>query len=382
MKKLTTLLLATGTALMVSCGGNPHEKQAEESFDKAYTELKEELHSPILDDYFTLVQAKKKAHEYNDKTNKEKLNAEKDKYSSLSKEEAQEKAMELIGNAFYEAELIDSIGKARLNKCIERLAKKEIPCKYDSKHYSSVKVSIYENPTYWPRLQVCFTVPDGINQLPVKFLDKEGNVVDSYELSTRNMKVEDGVYSTNFEFPRKHGYLNIVSLELGDPTAQTFILERRKLGPINVGMAVSQVPASIPGLYNEYKKKTETYSDMDGEWTEDYLDFMKDGVRIFRTTLSNNSIFALIVCKEAGATIKNKAGLHTGCSVKELIDNERKLTWSYYFEEYVYAETNDFMYTIPSSYLKDSSESAIGMRAMKASDFKDGAYVENISTKR
>lgn len=146
-------------------------------------------------------------------------------------------------------------------------------------------------------------------------------------------------------------------------------------------MKKGAVPESIPGLYDSFKQKTQTLSDMDGEWTETFLEFYKNGELVFKSWLENGSIVSIMLCEETGDAISNTLQLHPGSSVKDLISKEKKLKWTYYFDQYVYAESKDFFYAIPNEYLKASGETAIGQRPLRASDFNNGAHIATITAR-
>lgn len=378
MKNKTTFLVAIGiTTLMASCGGNATEEKAVEFYQQAYDELKEANQSPILEDFFVISLTKNQFLD-NIKTDKEKECAEVTN-TGTSEKDAKERLDEIEKRYSQLAEKFDSCQNVRLEECIKRLAGKEIPCDYDSKVFSSLKVSVSENSTSWPLLKVTFTAPTGEARLCMTFLDKEGNVVETSPLYDSYKETLSGTCTKEFRFPEKG--LAVRSVAVREMEAEKFVLERKKLGSLTVGMKKVAVPEAIPGLYDSFKQKTQTLADMDGEWTETFLEFYKNGKLVFKSWLENGRIVSIMLCEETGDAICNTLQLHPGSPLKDLISKEKKLKWTYYFDQYVYAESKDFFYAIPSEYLKDSGEMAIGQRPLRASDFNNGAHIAAITAR-
>lgn len=151
---------------------------------------------------------------------------------------------------------------------------------------------------------------------------------------------------------------------------QEFVLDNGKLGPIKVGMKRSELPASVPGLYDSVEYKEETKADMDGEWTEQYMKFIKDGKEIMRGYVEGN-VMQSICLLEGSSFIKTSDGFYVGYSARELFQ-KKKMNWETYFMGETFASSGHYMYYVKSDYLENTDIPA------KASDFKSSATVSRI----
>lgn len=363
---------------LFSCGKNKYEKIALKYYDEACDELKE-LKSPLVGDYFVI----KKATLIAGKTSQSEMNEElHKKKKSGSRNKVTEEDMKAVGEIIYVSKLIDSIGEARMEDCMKSIENKEIPCKYDSQYYSSLKTFLMFNGLKSLMINISFKAPNGVYSLPIKYMDENGVQIYSSTIPLKDIRLDDDVYTARISYPYFKGdESKIASIELGNPMQATFILRRRALGPISIRQQIAGVQSSVPGLYTEMERKKDTYYDMDEEVTEEYVYFKLDGKVMFRAYMDGSAISVLTACKGAGEIIKTEQGLYAGCPIGDLFRMGKTLRWNYYFDGFVLAEDDDFVYRISDEYLTAESENAVNY-GLKESHFKKGAVIDNISTKR
>ena len=144
-----------------------------------------------------------------------------------------------------------------------------------------------------------------------------------------------------------------------------------KLGSVEVGKPMPNLPQSVDGLYDKFDHKTVEHEDeMDGPWTEDYYLFTKDGKEIFRANIFEGKVFSIRLL--SGATfIKTPDGFSVGSSARELF-NKVRLEWQNYFEGEVFGTNGHFSYYVNS---EDLIKTDI---PHKAEHFKQDAKVTGI----
>lgn len=144
-----------------------------------------------------------------------------------------------------------------------------------------------------------------------------------------------------------------------------------KLGPVQVGKAVRNLPKSVAGLYDRYEYKKEKHEDdMDGAWTEEYYLFKKNGKEVFRANLDNGSVFSIRLL-EGSSFIKTADGISVGMSARELFTKKR-MEWSTYYEGEVFATNGHLTYYVSSDELVNTDI------PKKVTDFKAGAKLSGI----
>jgi len=152
--------------------------------------------------------------------------------------------------------------------------------------------------------------------------------------------------------------------------AKSFVIANNKLGPIQIGMSKSKLPASFAGLYDKFDYKEETKADMDGEWTEMYLRFFKGGKEIFRAFLGDDKKISSIRLMKGSSFIKTPDGFYVGYSARQLFQ-KKKMEWGTYYMGEVFASNNSYMYYVNSDYVLTDIPN-------KASDFKSNATISAI----
>ena len=151
--------------------------------------------------------------------------------------------------------------------------------------------------------------------------------------------------------------------------SRSFVLDKGKLGPIKIGMPYADLPASEDGLYDKFELKSETHADMDGEWTEEFLQFYKNGKKVFTTGVDGKLITSFCLRKNS-SYIKTADGIHVGYNARDLFQ-EKKMEWETYYEGEVFASKDGYTYYV------DSNELTTDVPA-KASDFNSTATVSGI----
>ena len=128
-------------------------------------------------------------------------------------------------------------------------------------------------------------------------------------------------------------------------TKKGFVLVNGKLGPIQIGKSIKDLPKSYAGLYDKMKRETINHeSDMEDDWTEDFYQFIKDGKNVLRTDVDGNKITS-IVLQEGASFVKTSEGYHVGGSAVELF-TKKKMQWETYFEGTVFATSGHYTYHV------------------------------------
>ena len=124
-----------------------------------------------------------------------------------------------------------------------------------------------------------------------------------------------------------------------------FNFNKKKLGPIEVGRPISNLPASFPGLYDKFRHKKELHEDeMDGEWLEENYTFSKDGKDIFMAIIYEDKVSSIRLLKDA-TFISTPDGISVGSSAREVF-NKIRADWSTYYEGTAFATKGNFTYHI------------------------------------
>lgn len=152
--------------------------------------------------------------------------------------------------------------------------------------------------------------------------------------------------------------------------SQTFVLDKGKLGPIKIGMAYTDLSQLVEGLYDSFKYKSETHEDdMDGEWTEEYVMFYKDGKEVFSVGLDGKKITSICLLRNS-SYIKTADGIYVGYNARELFQ-QKKMQWETYYEEEVFASKDGYTYFV-------NSDDVTTDVPEKSSDFKAKAILSKI----
>ena len=150
-----------------------------------------------------------------------------------------------------------------------------------------------------------------------------------------------------------------------------YALDNGKLGPVEIGKNIADLPEAVEGLYDKSEHKKEVHeSDMEDDWTEEYYIFTKDGKEVFRTDVEGKKIVSVVLL-EGASSIKTSDGFYVGCSAQELF-KAKKMQWENYFEGNVFATSGHYTYLVNSDDLVNTDIPE------KASDFKSTAKVIRI----
>lgn len=191
--------------------------------------------------------------------------------------------------------------------------------------------------------------------------------------SERKSKIKDQINAIKEETTNK---INRISSstekeESIESKTEEFVLDNGKLGPIQIGCSISDLSDSVDGLYDKFTKKKEVHeNDMDGEWTEEYLLFTKDGKAVIRTDLEGQKINS-IVLEEGSSFIKTSEGINVGFAAKALF-KMKKMQWETYYEGTTFATSGHYTYYVNSDDLQNTDIPT------KASDFKSSAKIMRI----
>ena len=154
-------------------------------------------------------------------------------------------------------------------------------------------------------------------------------------------------------------------------TKKGFVLVNGKLGPIQIGKSIKDLPKSYAGLYDKMKRETINHeSDMEDDWTEDFYQFIKDGKNVLRTDVDGNKITS-IVLQEGSSFVKPSEGYHVGGSAVELF-RKKKMQWVTYYEGTVFATSGHYTFHVNDDDIINSDT------PQKISDFKASAKIIRI----
>ncbi|MGN1263353.1 MAG: hypothetical protein ACI4TW_04890 [Prevotella sp.] len=165
----------------------------------------------------------------------------------------------------------------------------------------------------------------------------------------------------------------VTAEEIDEPTdtgveSPSFVLDKGTLGPIAIGKLYTDLPQNVEGLYDCFGYKSETHEDeMDGDWTEEYVMFYKDGKEVFSTGIDGKKIISVTLLNNA---IKTADGYHVGYNARKLFQ-EKPMQWENYYMGEVFASKNGYTYFVSSDDLNAEIPE-------KVSDFKADATVSKI----
>lgn len=198
-----------------------------------------------------------------------------------------------------------------------------------------------------------------------KLVIKKYDSAQKAEIEEKNKAIEDEIKA------RLNGEAPLSESSQENAKAEEFLLDKGKLGPIEIGKNINDLPKSVEGLYDKSDYKKEVHeSDMEDDWTEEYYVFSKDGKDIFRTDVEGGKVISIALL--AGASfIKTSDGFCIGSSAQELF-KAKKMQWENYYEGDVFASSGHYTYFVNSDDLVNTDI------PRKASDFKSIAKINRI----
>lgn len=204
-----------------------------------------------------------------------------------------------------------------------------------------------------------------------QFIDVSKLVIKKYdsaiktEIEEKNKAIEEEIKA------RINGEVPLTNSSIENAKTEEFLLDKGKLGPIEIGKNINDLPKSVEGLYDKSDYKKEVHeSDMEDDWTEEYYIFSKDGKDIFRTDVEGKKITSIVLLADA-SFIKTSDGFYIGSSAQELF-KAKKMQWENYYEGDVFATSGHYTYFVNSDDLVDTDI------PQKASDFKSTAKINRI----
>lgn len=130
------------------------------------------------------------------------------------------------------------------------------------------------------------------------------------------------------------------------PVGRPFILSNGKLGPIQTGARFANIPAIYVGLYDKYTyQKIEHESDMEDDWTEEFYQFTKGGINIFRVEIYGGTIASITLQEGSSSIVKTQDGYYVGYPARTLFTKKR-MEWTTYFEATSFATSGHYTYHI------------------------------------
>lgn len=139
------------------------------------------------------------------------------------------------------------------------------------------------------------------------------------------------------------------------------ILNNGKLGPVEVGKPMPNLPKKVDGLYDKY-----THFDEDG----DYYTFTKDGKDVFNAFIYEDKVYSIRLL-EGSSFIKTSDGISVGSSARDLFKKVR-MNWETYYEGETFGTSGHYTYYVNSD---DLIQTDI---PQKAEHFKPDAKVTGI----
>ncbi len=225
----------------------------------------------------------------------------------------------------------------------------------------------------------------------LRYMDADGNELASsgaWAQEFKNKELKKGSQielESDFIFDResvsKYFSANYVLLSWN-----TFYVEDGKLGPVQIGMSYTDLPKSVPGLYEKFDYKKEMIeNELDGDYLSETCTFIKNGKEYFRAELVDGKVTAIILdenssglCTKEGYT-PNITGLygfyyvteHSSYGMFSSKAIRESLDWENYNEGEVFATIGQYTFYVPSESAKTEFPS-------KYEDFKDNARISKI----
>lgn len=166
----------------------------------------------------------------------------------------------------------------------------------------------------------------------------EINKKSSERLNTLINKLQ-GKYSDNKDKSESN--------DTSDANDGATIFDNGKLGPVEVGKSMPNIPQKVDGLYDKFTHKKEEHEDeMDGAWTEEYYLFLKDGKEIFRANIYEGKVYTIRLLS-GSSFIKTSDGISVGSSARELF-NKVRMEWGTYYEGETFGTNGHFTYYVSS----------------------------------
>lgn len=208
-------------------------------------------------------------------------------------------------------------------------------------------------------------------------------IVITYEGSELYMKAREKAHE---RFVTKITRLNAVQNAIEQEKqecARPFTLDQDRIGESNQtssligkGYLVKNIEPSVEGLYDSFKKGKQVKMDEDGEWTEEYLQFYKDGKQVFRAYLREDDksrIGSIYLQPASSPIISNSDGVYVGYPAQKLFKKLGQADWNNYYRGEVIVSKNGFSYFISDEGLVNGVDVP-----SKYSDFKPSAKVKAI----
>lgn len=130
------------------------------------------------------------------------------------------------------------------------------------------------------------------------------------------------------------------------PIEERIVFENGKLGPVQVGKPIPQLPQSVDRLYDHFEHNVVEHegNDMEDSWSEDYYLFTKEGKEIFRANIYEGRVHSIRLLK-GSSFIMTPDGWSVGYPVRGLI-LEKRLDWTNYYDGNVFGTEGRYSYYI------------------------------------
>lgn len=158
---------------------------------------------------------------------------------------------------------------------------------------------------------------------------------------------------------------------------ETPVLTTTGIGIIQKGIAISQLPDAVQGLYD--KKEYEEFENEMDDFTERTLHFYLAGEEVIKAWVGEDKTVGGVTL--VNPTFKTEEGITVGAPVQTIID--MKPQWTYYCDGTLYAISKGLMYSFNYEDLTQSGleRGEAGATSFgKPSDFKKTAAITAIGT--
>lgn len=180
--------------------------------------------------------------------------------------------------------------------------------------------------------------------------------------SLKNFVKRDSMLMTIFQIDSIFVDLDDYGIEvMGDEESalksdQPFVLEKTKLGPLSVGMAVANVPKTVDGLYDSCKKESETVANEDGtEETYEHLQFSKGGTNVFEAYISEGKISNFSLQPGSETLVRTTKGYYVGMPARTLFKKGHG-EWDTDYAGSIWVTIDGITYGMNSSDLNENVE--------------------------
>lgn len=137
---------------------------------------------------------------------------------------------------------------------------------------------------------------------------------------------------------------------------KSFVVTNGKLGPIQLGSSMANIPRSVAGLYDKFTKETVNrfdgdIGDEDGPTIQETIfSFYKNGKNIFNVTADEKLVAYNIELMEGSSYIKTAEGYFVGYSAREFFKKHSR-GWDNDYTEGAFVDSRNCRYYVEDRYM-------------------------------